>query len=78
MSPLIAPDRTPPSISACLTRIRNTSGPTPNRPATRLTAPPRDDSESRPAPNTIRLTRHRSPTPYFPGTAMTLIIPSQN
>ena len=41
-------------------------------------APPRDDSESRPAPNTIRLTRHRSPTPYFPGTAMTLIIPSQN
>ena len=70
------PGRTPSSISACLTHARNTSKRTPNRPATRLTAPPRDDSGSRPAPNTIRITRHRNPTPYFPGTAITLNIPS--
>lgn len=40
--------------------------------------PPHDDSESRPAPNTIRITRHRNPTPYFPGTAITLNIPPQD
>lgn len=74
VSSLVGPGRTPSSISACLTHVRNASGWIPNWSAIRLIAPVAV-AGSRRASNAILVARSRNSWLYFFGAATTLILP---
>ena len=75
VSSLVVPGRTPSSISACLTQVRNASGWIPNWSAIRLIAPVAV-AGSRRASNAILVARSRNSWLYFFGAATTLILPA--